>query len=86
MRSLRAQSNYTASTAALDSELQLHLELIRDGRRKEDGIELGETVVADFALRGRRRFECHSSCLRSGTLNLADCGVMYGFSNLKKVL
>jgi hypothetical protein len=38
-----------ASTAALDSELQLHLELIREGRRKEDGIELGETVAADFS-------------------------------------
>jgi hypothetical protein len=66
MRSLRTQPNYPASTAALDSELQLLLELIRDGRRKEDGIELGETVAAEFlALRGRRRFECHSSCLRT---------------------
>jgi hypothetical protein len=66
MRSLRTQSNYPASTAALDSELQPHLELIRDGRRKEDGIGLGETVAEEFlALRGRRRFECHSSCLRT---------------------
>ena len=66
MRSVPRSIQLPASIAALDSELQLHPELIRDGRRREDGIELGEIVAAEIlALRARRRFECHSFCLRT---------------------
>src|ERR1700756_3340790 len=39
---------YPAFTATLDSELQLDLEQIRDGRSKEEGIEVGEAVAAEI--------------------------------------
>jgi hypothetical protein len=41
-------SLYPAFSAALDSELQLDLGQIRDGRRKEEGIEVGETVAEEI--------------------------------------
>jgi hypothetical protein len=41
-------SLYPTFTAALDSELQRDLEQIRDGRRKEEGIEIGGTVAAEI--------------------------------------
>ena len=41
-------SLYPTFVAALDSELQQDLEQIRDGRRKEEGIEVGEAVAAEI--------------------------------------
>ena len=41
-------SLYPTFTAALDSELQRDLEKIRDGRRKEEGIEIGGAVAAEI--------------------------------------
>ena len=41
-------SLYPTFTAALDSELQRDLEQIRDGRRKEEGIEIGGGVAAEI--------------------------------------
>ena len=41
-------SLYPTFTAALDSELQGDLEQIRDGRRKEEGIEIGGAVAAEI--------------------------------------
>jgi PAP2 superfamily len=41
-------SLYPTFTAALDSELQRDLEQIRDGRRKEEGIGIGEAVAAEI--------------------------------------
>lgn len=41
-------SLYPTFTAALDSELQRDLEQIRDGPRKEEGIQIGETVATEI--------------------------------------
>ena len=41
-------SLYPTFAAALDSELQQDLERIRDGRRKEEGIEVGGAVAAEI--------------------------------------
>lgn len=41
-------SLYPTFTPALDSELQRDLEQIRDGRRKEEGIEIGGSVAAEI--------------------------------------
>lgn len=41
-------SLYPAFANALDSELKQDLDGIRDGRRKEEGIEVGETVAAEI--------------------------------------
>jgi len=41
-------SLYPTFTATLDSELQLDLEGIPDGRKKQEGIEVGEAVAAEI--------------------------------------